>query len=224
MKILVIEDEHRIAQSIKKGLELEKMIVDIAYDGINGFDQATNGEYDLIVLDLMLPGMSGWEICSQLRKNKNETPILILTARGQVEEKIEGFNRGADDYLVKPFAFEELVARIRALTRRPKKIVEDLLRVEDLTLNKDSFEVKRNHKNIKLSNKEFALLEFLMRHPGQILSKTQIINHVWNYETDILPNTVEVYIRNLRNKIDKDFSYSLIQTIRGFGYKIGKNV
>jgi len=224
MKILVIEDEHRIAQSIKKGLELEKMIVDIAYDGINGFDQATNGEYDLIVLDLMLPGMSDWEICSQLRKNKNETPILILTARGQVEEKIEGFNRGADDYLVKPFAFEELVARIRALTRRPKKIVEDLLRVEDLTLNKDSFEVKRNHKNIKLSNKEFALLEFLMRHPGQILSKTQIINHVWNYETDILPNTVEVYIRNLRNKIDKDFSYSLIQTIRGFGYKIGKNV
>jgi len=224
MKILVIEDEHRIAQSIKKGLELEKMIVDIAYDGISGFDQATSEEYDLIILDLMLPGMSGWEICSQLRKNKNETPILILTARGQVEEKIEGFNRGADDYLVKPFAFEELVARIRALTRRPKKIVEELLKVEDLTLNKDSFEVKRNHKNIKLSNKEFALLEFLMRHPGQILSKTQIINHVWNYETDILPNTVEVYIRNLRNKIDKDFSYSLIQTIRCFGYKIGKNV
>jgi len=224
MKILVVEDEHRIAQSIKKGLELEKMIVDIAYDGISGFDQATSEEYDLIILDLMLPGMSGWEICSQLRKNKNETPILILTARGQVEEKIEGFNRGADDYLVKPFAFEELVARIRALTRRPKKIVEELLKVEDLTLNKDSFEVKRNHKNIKLSNKEFTLLEFLMRHPGQILSKTQIINHVWNYETDILPNTVEVYIRNLRNKIDKDFSYSLIQTIRGFGYKIGKNV
>ncbi|MBP6989705.1 response regulator transcription factor [Candidatus Shapirobacteria bacterium] len=224
MKILVVEDEHRIVQSIKKGLELEKMIVDIAYDGISGFDQATSEEYDLIILDLMLPGMSGWEICSQLRKNKNETPILILTARGQVEEKIEGFNRGADDYLVKPFAFEELVARIRALTRRPKKIVEELLKVEDLTLNKDSFEVKRNHKNIKLSNKEFTLLEFLMRHPGQILSKTQIINHVWNYETDILPNTVEVYIRNLRNKIDKDFSYSLIQTIRGFGYKIGKNV
>jgi len=224
MKILVVEDEHRIVQSIKKGLELEKMIVDIAYDGISGFDQATSEEYDLIILDLMLPGMSGWEICSQLRKNKNETPILILTARGQVEEKIEGFNRGADDYLVKPFAFEELVARIRALTRRPKKIVGELLKVEDLTLNKDSFEVKRNHKNIKLSNKEFTLLEFLMRHPGQILSKTQIINHVWNYETDILPNTVEVYIRNLRNKIDKDFSYSLIQTIRGFGYKIGKNV
>lgn len=224
MRILVIEDEHRIAQSIKKGLELEKMVVDIAFDGINGFDQAINEEYDLIVLDLMLPGMSGWDICSQLRKNKNETPILMLTARGQVEDKIEGFSRGADDYLTKPFAFEELVARIRALTRRPKKIVEEILTVEDLSLNKDSFEVKRNHKIIKLSSKEFALLEFLMRHPGQILSKTQIINHVWNYETDILPNTVEVYIRNLRNKIDRDYSFPLIQTIRGFGYKIAKNV
>lgn len=224
MRILVIEDEHRIAQSIKKGLELEKMVVDITFDGINGFDQAINEEYDLIVLDLMLPGMSGWEICSQLRKNKKETPILMLTAKGQVEDKIEGFSRGADDYLTKPFAFEELVARIRALTRRPKKIVEEILTIEDLTLNKDSFEVKRNHKIIKLSSKEFALLEFLMRHSGQILSKTQIINHVWNYETDILPNTVEVYIRNLRNKIDKDFSYPLIQTIRGFGYKISKNV
>lgn len=224
MRILVIEDEHRIAQSIKKGLELEKMVVDIAFDGINGFDQAINEEYDLIVLDLMLPGMSGWDICSQLRKNKNETPILMLTARGQVEDKIEGFSRGADDYLTKPFAFEELVARIRALTRRPKKIVEEILTVEDLSLNKDSFEVKRNHKIIKLSSKEFALLEFLMRHPGQILSKTQIINHVWNYETNILPNTVEVYIRNLRNKIDRDYSFPLIQTIRGFGYKIAKNV
>ncbi|MFA6007898.1 MAG: response regulator transcription factor [Candidatus Shapirobacteria bacterium] len=224
MKILLVEDEHRIAQSIKKGLEQERMAVDVAYDGIEGYDLAIDEEYDVIVLDLMLPGMNGLEICDKLRQNKKETPILILTARGQVEDKVEGLNKGADDYLTKPFAFEELIARIRALIRRPQNIKDELLKIDELSLNVSSFEVIRNKKIIKLSSKEFTLLEFLMRHPNQILSKEQIMNHVWSYETDILPNTVEVYIRNLRNKIDKGFKYPLIQTVRGFGYKIGKNV
>lgn len=224
MKILLVEDEHRIAQSIKKGLEQERMAVDVAYDGIEGYDLAIDEEYDLIILDLMLPGMNGLEICTKLRENKKESPILILTAKGGVEDKVEGLNRGADDYLTKPFAFEELLARIRALVRRPKNINEEILKVDDLTMNTDNFEVNRDKKKINLSSKEYSLLEFLMRHPRQILSKEQIMNHVWSYETDILPNTVEVYIRNLRNKIDKGFDYPLIQTVRGFGYKIGKNV
>lgn len=224
MKILLVEDEHRIAQSIKKGLEQERMTVDLAFDGIEGYDLAIDEEYDLIILDLMLPRMSGLEICTKLRQNKKQTPILILTARGQIEDKVEGLNTGADDYLTKPFAFEELLARIRALIRRPNKIDEKILKIDDLTLNTSNFEVLRNSKLIKLSSKEYALLEFLMRHPKQILNKEQIINHVWSYETDILPNTVEVYIRNLRNKIDREFAYPLIQTVRGFGYKIDKNV
>jgi DNA-binding response OmpR family regulator len=224
MKILLVEDEHRIAQSIKKGLEQERMAVDVAYDGIEGYDLAIGEEYDLIILDLMLPGMNGFEICNKLRQNKKQTPILILTARGQVEDKVEGLNKGADDYLTKPFAFEELLARIRALVRRPKNIDEKILVVNDLSLNTTNFEVIRGKKKVNLSSKEYALLEFLMRHPKQILSKEQIMNHVWSYEADILPNTIEVYIRNLRNKIDKGQAYPLIQTVRGFGYKIEKNV
>jgi DNA-binding response OmpR family regulator len=200
------------------------MAVDVAYDGIEGYDLAIGEEYDLIILDLMLPGMNGFEICNKLRQNKKQTPILILTARGQVEDKVEGLNKGADDYLTKPFAFEELLARIRALVRRPKNIDEKILVVNDLSLNTTNFEVIRGKKKVNLSSKEYALLEFLMRHPKQILSKEQIMNHVWSYEADILPNTIEVYIRNLRNKIDKGQAYPLIQTVRGFGYKIEKNV
>lgn len=224
MKILVVEDEHRIARSIKKGLEQERMAVDLAFDGIEGHDLAIDEEYDVIVLDLMLPGMNGLEICNKLRQEKKQTPILILTAKGQIEDRVEGLNKGADDYLTKPFAFEELIARIKALGRRPQEINKEVLSVDDLSLNTNTFEVKRGKKEIKLSSKEYALLEFLVRHPRQILSKNQIMNHVWSYETDILPNTVEVYIRNLRNKIDRGFNYPLIQTVRGFGYKIGKNV
>jgi len=224
MRILVVEDEHRIAASIKKGLEQERMTVDVAYDGVEGYDLASAEDYDLIILDLMLPGMDGLEICTKLRQNKVETPILILTARGQIEDKVKGLNQGADDYLTKPFAFEELLARIRALVRRPKSVKNEVLTVDELSLNVRSFDVTRHQKLIRLSSREFSLLEFLMRHPNQILSKEQIMNHVWSYESDILPNTVEVYIRNLRNKIDKGFAYPLIHTIRGFGYKINKHV
>jgi DNA-binding response OmpR family regulator len=223
MKVLVIEDEHKIANSIKKGLEQEGYAVDAVYDGTEGYDLASSETYDVIVLDLMLPGMDGISINKKLREENNHTPILILTARGQIEEKVEGLNAGADDYLVKPFAFAELLARIRALSRRPKKSLSLVLKVEDLTLNTLSYEVRRGERSISLSKKEYSLLEFLMRHPNRILSKDQITNNVWSYDADILPNTVEVYVGYLRNKIDRPFPKNppLIQTVRGFGYKIG---
>lgn len=225
MRILIIEDEHKIANSIKKGLEQESFAVDVTYTGSDGFDLAVTEEYDLIVLDRLLPGMDGLDICKKLRNKQIHIPILLLTAKGQVSDKVEGLNAGADDYLVKPFAFEELLARIRALSRRPKHSVGALLKVADLTLDTLNFEVKRNEKPIQLTGREFALLEYLMRHPNQLLTKEQIINHVWNYDADILPNTVEVYIGYLRGKVDKPFSekHQLIHTIRGFGYKLGHN-
>jgi DNA-binding response OmpR family regulator len=222
MRILLVEDEHRIANSIKKGLEQETYAVDVAYDGEEGYDLAVSEDYDVIVLDWLLPKMEGVEICSRLRKENIHTPILILTAKGQLEDKLKGLDNGADDYLIKPFAFEELVARIRALSRRPKDVLGNILTVADLTLNTQTFEVIRNSKLIKLSQKEFALLEYLMRHKNRIVTKDQIIQHVWNYDSDILPNTVEAFIGYLRKKIDKPYpkSSSLIQTERGFGYKI----
>ena len=223
MRIIVVEDEHRIANAIKKGLEQEHYAIDVCYTGTDGFDLASTEEYDAIILDLMLPGMSGLEICKKLRVARVHTPILILTANGQIQDKVAGFEGGADDYLVKPFSFEELLARVRALIRRPKEMVDPQLTVADLSLDIRVYEVKRNSTPIQLSSKEFSLLEYLMRHPDKILSKDQIIRHVWNYDADILPNTVEVYIRNLRRKIDEPFKSKkpLIHTARGFGYKIG---
>ena len=224
MKILVVEDEHKIANLIKQGLEQEHHVVDVSYDGINGYDLAVSESYDVIILDRLLPGMDGLNICKKLREQENHTPILILTAKKQIEDKVEGLNSGADDYLTKPFAFEELLARIKALSRRPKKTLENLLKVGNLTLDVNSYEVKRGGKKINLSSKEFTLLEYLMRHENKTLKKDQIISHVWNYDTDILPNTVEVFIGYLRNKIDRPFKNekSLLHTIRGFGYKIGE--
>jgi DNA-binding response OmpR family regulator len=220
MKILVVEDEHLIATSIKKGLEQEKYVVDVAFDGLTGYDLASSGDYDLIILDLMLPKMDGLSVCRRIRQEKNHTPILMLTAKSQLEDKVIGLDSGADDYLTKPFAFEELLARIRALARRPRSTVNEILSFSDLTFNLSTLEVSRQGKNIKLSGKEYALLECLMRHPRQVLSKDQLIKHVWSYESNILPNTVEVYIRNLRQKIDKNYKVKLIKTVRGFGYKI----
>ncbi len=223
MRILIIEDERKIANSIKKGLEQESYAVDVSYTGTDGYDLAAGEDYDLIILDLLLPGISGIEICKKLRENQVHVPIIMLTAKGQIEDKVNGLNSGADDYLTKPFAFEELLARIRALVRRPKDTVGSLLKIHDLTLNTITYEVKRGNNMIRLSSKEFALLEYLMRHPNRVLTKDQIIGHVWNYDSNILPNTVEVYIGYLRNKIDKKFKNValLIKTIRGFGYKIG---
>ena len=224
MKILVVEDEHRIANAIKKGLEQERYIVDTAYDGIEGFDLSTSEKYDLIILDLLLPGLDGLTLCQELRKKQIHTPILILTAKGQVQDKVEGLDIGADDYLTKPFSFEELLARIRALIRRPHQQINNPLSVSDLTLNPQTYLVVRDGREIQLSSKEYSLLEYLIRHKNIIVTKEQIIQHVWNYDADILPNTIEVYIRNLRIKVDRPFSKNkpLIQTIRGFGYKIGE--
>jgi len=222
MRILVVEDEHRIANSIKKGLEQERYAVDTAYTGLDGFDMASTETYDLIILDIMLPDMNGIEICKELRKNKIHFPILMLTAKGQTEDKIKGLDAGADDYMTKPFSFEELLARVRALTRRKGTMIQNKLKIGNLEIDAKIFNVKRDGKNIQLSSKEFSLLEYLVQNKNTILTKNQIISHLWNYDADILPNTIEVYIKNLRNKIDKPFpkKKSLIQTVRGFGYKI----
>jgi DNA-binding response OmpR family regulator len=220
----VVEDEHAIADSIKKGLEHESYAVDVAYDGNEGYDLAAGEEYDVIVLDLMLPGIDGIEICKRLRQEKIHTPILILTAKGMVDDKVVGLNAGADDYLVKPFAFRELLARVKALSRRPPGTLTTVLRYADLSLDTASYEVHRNGKTITLSQKEYALLEYLLRHPNKILSRDQIIRNVWNYDAEVLPNIVDVYIRYLRNKVDEPFQGpSLIHTVRGFGYKLGEN-
>ncbi|CAN5308694.1 response regulator transcription factor [soil metagenome] len=214
MRILIVEDEHRIANTIKKGLEDEHYAVDVAYDGETGLDLASEENYDLIILDLLLPKLSGLEICKTLRQNKNHVPILVLTAKGQIENKVETLDAGADDYLTKPFSFEELLARIRALSRRPKKSLDTSLKVGNLILNPKLFTVENNNKKINLSNKEFSLLEYFMRNSGRIITKNEIIAHVWDYDANILPNTVEVYVRNLRKKGIP------IETSRGFGYKL----
>ncbi|MBU4315583.1 response regulator transcription factor [Patescibacteria group bacterium] len=241
MKLLVVEDEHKIANSIKKGLEQESYAVDVAYDGENGFDLASSEEYDVIILDLMLPKMDGLTICKKLREEKNKhAPILILTSKGEIDDKVVGLNAGADDYLAKPFAFSELLARIKALSRRPKQTLNSVLQVGKLTLDTSTYETRRDGKLIELSKKEYALLEYMMRHKGKVLTKDQIINNVWDYDADVLPNTVEVYVGYLRNKIDPTSpptplklsgsrrlrgaskkEESLIKTVRGFGYKLG---
>jgi len=223
MRILVVEDEHRIAESIKKGLEQEHYAVDVAYDGLDGFDLASTEEYDLILLDLMLPGKDGLTICRELRQKSINTPILILTAKGQTEDKVTGLDTGADDYLTKPFSFDELLARVRALCRRPTNSLSTVLTIDGLSLDTTNYTVTRDGQEIKLSGKEFSLLEFFLRHPRQILRKERIIGHVWDYDSDILPNTVEVYIKNLRHKIDTPFTKKkpLFTTVRGFGYKLG---
>ena len=224
MKILVIEDEAMIADSIKKGLEQEKYSVDVTYDGESGYDLATSNFYDLIILDLMLPNMDGLEICKNLRENKNATPILMLTAKTQITDKVKGLNMGADDYLSKPFAFDELLARVKALLRRPKKMYSEILQIGELEMDPANFTVKRYGKLIQLTNREFMLLNYFMRNPEKILSKDQLIDAVWEYDSDVLPNTVEVYIKSLRNKIDAPFTGKkpLIKTLRGFGYKLEK--
>lgn len=222
MRVLIVEDDHKIAGAIKKGLEQEHFAVDVSFDGKDGLGQALTVDYDSIILDRMLPETDGLEICKILREKNINTPVLMLTAKDGIGDKVDGLNAGADDYLAKPFAFIELLARIKALMRRPETIKETKLKVDDLVLDTITYEIKRSNKEIKLSSTEFALLEYLMRNPNRILTKDNIISHVWDYDADILPNTVEVYVGYLRKKIDKDFSNcpKLIQTVRGFGYKI----
>jgi two-component system, OmpR family, response regulator len=221
MRVLLIEDEHKIARALKKALEQERYAVDVAYDGDEGHAMATTEPYDVAIIDRMLPGAyDGMDIVRDMRAAKIHTPVLLLTALASVKDKTEGLDTGADDYLTKPFALVELLARVRALMRRPKEQQSTILQAGDLTLNTITYEVKRGDTPIQLTGKEFALLEYLLRNQDRPLPKELIISHVWDYDADILPNTVEVYIKYLRTKIDQPFDQPLIHTIRGFGYKL----
>lgn len=220
MRLLVIEDERKIARVITESLKREKYAVDAAYDGEEGFNLADSQPYDLLIVDRMLPGMDGTEIVKKLRENGKNMPILFLTALSTTEDKTLGLDVGADDYLTKPFAIDELLARVRALLRRPPIQQPDILKIDDLRIDKQQQTVTRAGKIIDLTNKEYALLEYLMQHPNQILGKETLIDHVWDFDADILPNNVEAYIKNLRQKIDKPFKKQLIKTVRGFGYRI----
>lgn len=224
MRILVVEDEIKIARAIQRGLTLKGYAVDTVHDADTGLSYAIDDDYDVIILDRMLPGsFDGVSLAQQAREAGQKAPILMLTARGSIADKVEGLNSGADDYLVKPFSFEELVARIQALLRRPPTTTGLTLTCDDLSLDPASFTVTRGDTPIALSQKEFSLLEYLMRNKGQIVTKDMIISHVWNEDSLILPNTVEVYIGYLRGKIDRPFpkSKQLLQTKRGFGYRLG---
>src|SRR5216684_1127089 len=222
MHILVVEDEQRLAYLLRRVLLEERHTVDVAYDGPGGLDLALSDSYDVVTLDLMLPGIDGLEICRQMRQERIATPVLMLTARGAVEDRVTGLNVGADDYLVKPFAMEELLARINALLRRRDRRFDELpqLSVGDLTLDLVRHEARRAGRIIELTAKEFALLEYLMRHPGQVLKRTQIVDAVWRYDLEALSNVVDIYIHYLRDKIDQGSSHPLIKTVRGVGYKI----
>lgn len=221
MRVLLIEDEHKIARSLQKALEQETYAVDIAYDGDEGYSMALDEPYDIAIIDRMIPGAyDGIAIVKAMRQENIHIPVLFLSALDSAKDKTEGLNAGADDYLAKPFALEELLARVRALLRRPSELQPDVLKVGDLELNTITNEVRRQGQLIPLTGKEYALLEYLLRNPERPISKEVIISHVWNYDADILPNTVEVYIKYLRNKVDKPFGKPMIQTIRGFGYKL----
>ena len=222
MHILVVEDEKRLAYLLRRVLLEERHTIDLAHEGHTGLNLAESGTYDIVILDVMLPGLDGLEVCRQMRADGIMSPVLMLTARGAVEDRVVGLNVGADDYLTKPFAMEELLARINALLRRRDRSFEAApqLRVDDLTLDLVRHEAQRAGRIIELTAKEFALLEYLMRHPGQVLTRTQIIDAVWRYDLEALSNVVDIYIHYLREKIDHGFSRSLIKTVRGMGYKI----
>jgi len=221
MRVLIVEDEHKIARALKKALEQETYAVDVAFDGDEGYAMATTEPYDIAIIDRMLPGgYDGLGIVRAMREAKVHTPVLFLSALGSVSERTAGLDAGADDYLVKPFALEELLARVRALMRRPTEQQSAILKAGDLSLDTVTYSVERAGKPVQLTSKEFALLEYMLRNPGRPLSKEVIISHVWDYDADILPNTVEVYIKYLRNKIDSPFKKPLIHTVRGFGYKL----
>ena len=217
MRILVVEDEKKVAGFVKKGFEEESYAVDIAYDGVEGEYLATTNDYDAIVLDIMLPKKNGMDVVKDLRTRGIKTPVLLLTARDAVEDKVKGLDSGADDYLSKPFAFEELLARVRALMRRKEySIVE--LKFADLALDQATRKAKRGSMEIDLTSKEYGLLEYFLRNPNKVLTRTMIAEHVWDYTFDTDTNVIDVYVNHLRNKIDKDSSKKLIHTVRGIGY------
>ncbi|MGA9118365.1 MAG: response regulator transcription factor [Bacteroidota bacterium] len=218
MRILVIEDEKKVARFIQQGLEEEHYIVDVAHDGEKGETMALTGNYDLILLDVMLPRKDGMEITRQIRTNKNAVPILMLTAKTSTHDKVEGLDSGADDYLTKPFAFAELLARVRSLLRRGATDKTTMLTLGDLELDTVSHKARRSGKIIDLTMKEYALLELFLRNKERVLSRTIISEHIWEYNFDTGTNLIDVYVNHLRNKIDAGFEKKLIQTVRGVGY------
>ncbi|MFO7982233.1 MAG: response regulator transcription factor [Desulfuromonadales bacterium] len=218
MRILVVEDEKKVASFVKRGLEEENYAVDVAYDGEDGLHMAENNPYDLLVLDIMLPKKDGLEVIRELRDKEISTPILCLTAKDKVEDVVAGLDTGSDDYLTKPFAFSELLARVRALLRRPAQDRGAELTFADLRLDPVTHKVWRSGKEISLTAKEYALLEYFMRNPNKILTRTMIAEHVWDYNFDSFTNIIDVYVNYLRKKVDKDFDVKLIHTVRGVGY------
>ena len=220
MRILIVDDDRRLCAVIKRGLLEEAYAVDVAYDGEEGEYFAEVNPYDLIILDIMLPKKDGIEVCQEIRAKRINTPILMLTAKDTVEDRVRGLDTGADDYLVKPFAFSELLARVRALLRREGISKSPELRVGDLTLNTLTRQVWRGQKPIELTAKEYVILEYFMRHPKVVVTRTMIEEHAWDYDFDSLSNLVDVYIRRLRSKIDDEGKDSLIQTVRGAGYRL----
>jgi len=220
MRVLLVEDEPTIADFVRRGLSEEGYAVDIAADGEEGLDWPAVAEFDVIILDVMLPVRDGINVCKTLRERGVRTPILMLTAKDAVEDRVRGLDSGADDYLVKPFAFAELLARVRALVRRPPAVQGTRLQVDELMLDVATRDVTRGTKAIELTTKEYAILEYLMRHPNQVLTRTMIAEHAWNYDFDHASNVIDVHIRNLRRKIDWPFARKLIQTVHGAGYRI----
>ena len=220
MRVLVVEDEVQIADFVSRGLSEQGYAVDVARDGDEALDWADIAQFDVIVLDVMLPARSGIEVCRTLRGRGVRTPILMLTARDAVEDRVRGLDSGADDYLVKPFAFAELLARIRAITRREPAALDVVLQVGDLVLDTTTRAVSREGIPLELTAKEYSILEFFMRHPNQVLTRTMIAEHVWNYDFDNVTNVIDVHIRNLRRKINDSFPTKLIQTSRGAGYRM----
>ena len=220
MRILVVEDEKRLAEVIKKGLVEEGYSVDIAYDGEEGQYMAENTSYDLVILDIMLPKKDGITICQELRVKEISTPILMLTAKDSVEDRVKGLDSGADDYLIKPFAFSELVARVRALLRREALSKASKLQVGNLVMDTLTREVWRGDTKIELTAKEYALLEYFMRHPNMVITRTMLMEKVWDYDFEGMSNIIDVYIRRLRLKLDEEGGESIIETVRGAGYRL----
>ena len=217
---MVVEDDKKVAGFIKKGLEEETYAIDVAYDGEDGLHLGSEGQYDLVILDIMLPKIDGLEILSQLRDQGRDTPILLLTAKDAVDDRVTGLNKGADDYLTKPFAFSELLARVRVLLRRGKAEVKTTLQISDLTLDLVSHNVNRGGDEIELTGKEYSLLEYFIRNQEKVLTRTMIAEHVWDYNFDTFTNVIDVYINHLRKKIDKDRQAKLLHTLRGVGYSM----
>jgi DNA-binding response OmpR family regulator len=220
MTILVVEDEYKITRFIQRGLEMEHYTVDVVYDGEEALSKIGVNDYDLIILDLMLPKKDGIEVCKEIRDRKISTPIIMLTARDTVEDRIKGLDQGADDYVVKPFAFGELLARIRALLRREKTVKRSVLQVADLILDPATHEVTRANKSLQLTSKEYRLLDYLMRRPGQVCTRTMIGEHIWGYNFIDQSNVIDVSVSNLRRKVDGGFPLQLIKTVRNVGYKM----